>query len=144
MSREEQQGHETDRRQRGTVSAGNQLYGKIVVKGRLMPKFYWFTDCSLVTALTSYSPDAHWSVHYNSSFGSYVAFTFNNLCPDRAEGLRRQADGGEPPITCQHCQGQCLIISSLLAAIHVIHHAITSLCGPYQIGRRGPGGDARR
>lgn len=56
-------------------------------------------------------------------FGSNMVFTFNNLCPDGVEGLRRQVDRGEPPITCQHCQGQCLIIPSLLAAIHVIYHS---------------------
>lgn len=58
------------------------------------------------------------------SVGSNMAFTFNNLWPRwSVEGLQRQADRGEPPITCQHCQGQCLIIPSLLATIHVIYHS---------------------
>lgn len=70
-----------------------------------------------------------------------MALTFNNLCPDGVEGLRRQVDRGKPPITCHHCQGQCLIILSPLAAIHVIlSFPSPFLCGPYQKERRGLGG----
>lgn len=67
-----------------------------------------------------------------------MAFTFNNLCPDRVEGLGRQVDRGEPPITCQHCQGQCLIIPSLLASIHVIYHSHhLFFVAPHQRAGRG-------
>lgn len=60
----------------------------------------------------------------------------------RVEGLGRQVDRGEPPITCQHCRGQCLIIPSLLAPFHAIYHSHhLLLCGSYQKReRRGPEG----
>lgn len=86
-----------------------------------MPRLDWFTGCSLVTAPIS---QLHCPLKcaLGVGVGSNMAFTFNNLCPDRMEGLERQVDRREHPITCQHCQGQCLIIPSLLAAIHVIYH----------------------
>lgn len=48
-----------------------------------------------------------------------MAFAFNNLCPDTAEGLGRQGEGwGSLPSPVSIVRGKCLIISSLLAAIH--------------------------
>lgn len=87
-----------------------------------MPRLDWFTGCSLVTA-PILQPHSPLKCALGLGVGSNMAFTFNNLCQDRVEGLGRQVDGGEPPITCQHCQGQCLIIPSLLASIHVIYHS---------------------
>ncbi len=87
-----------------------------------MPRLDWFTGCSLVTAPKSQS-HCPLKCALGLGVGSNMAFTFNNLDPDRVEWLRRQVDRGEPPITCQHCQGQCLIIPSLLASIHVIYHS---------------------
>lgn len=87
-----------------------------------MPRSDWFTGCSLVTAPIS-QPHCPLKCALGLGVGSNMAFTFNNLYPDRVEGLERQVDRGEPPITCQHCQGQCLIIPSLLASIHVIYHS---------------------
>lgn len=55
--------------------------------------------------------------------GSNMAFIFNNPCPDGVEGLERDIYRGEPPITCQHCRGQFLIIPTPSAAIHVIYHS---------------------
>lgn len=51
-------------------------------------------------------------------------FLHLTICgPDGVEGLERQADRGEPPITCRHCPGQCLIIPRLLATIHAIYQS---------------------
>lgn len=85
-----------------------------------MPSLDWFSGFSLVTAPIS-QPHCPLKYALGLGVGSKMAFTFNNLCPDWVEELKRQVNRGEPPITCQHCRGQFLIIPSLLASIHVIY-----------------------
>lgn len=54
----------------------------------------------------------------SNMFFIYI-YIFNSLWPRQSGGAQeRQVDGGETPITCQHCQGQWPIIPRLLAAIH--------------------------
>lgn len=90
-----------------------------ILQGQLMPAFYWFSNCTLVTAPISYSHNGPCSVHENSPFSTNMAVTFHNLCPDTVEGLGRRGEGrGSLPSPVSIVRGKCLIIPSRLAAIH--------------------------